>query len=253
MCSCHHILPTTAACRYPFTAVHNGTTGMHDLGSACSSDKGVPQTVFHNNGTVDTWMVSHGGDAPTRKTVPLAVSFHSLPVPLTCTTGGVGADCFWLHAGCTVSLPEAVGGGLLMTNCVPWLGGRFGATKEGAGVFAWHSTDGAQWMFRGTVATATQFPSSGEGPNENDVSLLADGRTLLAVFRIDDGVDGGKVTPKNYRAATSVDGGKSWSEPVEMKDKDGRGMGVARCVSDSNFAALPCRRHWALICMIAWL
>jgi hypothetical protein len=209
--------------------VRNGSHGIHDLGNACSSTKGVPQAVYSNNGTVDSWEASRDGSGPpTKRTVPLAVSFRSLPVPLTCTTGGVGADCFWLHAGGTATLPQVLGGGMVMSNCVPWLGGRFGATPTGAGVFAWHSTDGVAWSYRGTVATAAQFPTSGEGPNENDLTLLADGRTLLSVFRIDDGVDGGKVDAKNYRSSTSDDGGKTWSEPVEMKDVTGRGMGVAR-------------------------
>lgn len=115
-----------------------------------------------------------------------------------------------------------------MSNAVPWLNGKFGATQSGAGVYAWHSTDGQHWNYRGTVATTDQFPTSGEGPNENDVVLLADGRTLMVVFRIDDGVDGGKVEAKNYQAATSTNGGKTWTTPWEMVDVNGRGIGVAR-------------------------
>ena len=111
---------------------------------------------------------------------------------------------------------------------MPRLHGKFGATASGAGVFAWHSADGLRWTFRGTVATAADVPASGEGPNENDVSLLADGRTLLVVFRVDDGVDGGAVGAKNYLAATSTDGGRTWSSATEMIDVNGRGIGVAR-------------------------
>jgi hypothetical protein len=62
-------------------------------------------------------------------------------------------------------------------------------------------------LAEGTVARAAHFPTSGEGPNENDVVLLADGRTLMVVFRIDDGVDGGAVDAKNYQATTSTDAG----------------------------------------------
>jgi hypothetical protein len=65
-------------------------------------------------------------------------------------------------------------------------------------------------------------PSSGEGPNENDITLLADGKTLMSVMRIDDGVDGGKVAAKNYRSATSTDGGMTWTTPHTMFDVDGR-------------------------------
>lgn len=177
---------------------------------------------------VGSWRVAPDGGVPHRSQVAGVVSFRSLPVPLKCTAGGVTADCFWLHAGGTASLPQELGGGLVMTNCVPWLNGKFGALREGAGVFVWHSVDGLAWEYRGTVAGATAYPTSGEGPNENDISLLADGRTLLVVFRIDDGVDGGNGVPKNYQAATSTDGGHTWSAGHEMRDVDGRGIGVAR-------------------------
>ena len=215
---------------YPFTAVPNASSGagFHDLGDACASTEGTPQSNFANNGSVGSWGSEEEGSQPHHGWVPAAVSFSALPVPLTCLEGGPTADCFWLHAGGTAALPDALGGGLLLTNCVPWLHGKFGATAPGAGVFAWHSADGLRWTFRGTVATAADVPASGEGPNENDVSLLADGRTLLVVFRVDDGVDGGAVGAKNYLAATSTDGGRTWSSATEMIDVNGRGIGVAR-------------------------
>ena len=217
---------------YPFTAVPNASNasgaGLHDLGDACASTAGTPQSSFANNGSVGSWGSEEEGAQPHHGSVPAAVSFSALPIPLTCVEGGPAADCFWLHAGGTTALPEALGGGLLLTNCVPWLHGKFGATAAGAGVFAWHSADGLRWTFRGTVATAAEVPASGEGPNENDVSLLADGRTLLVVFRVDDGVDGGAVGAKNYLAATSTDGGRTWSSATEMIDVNGRGIGVAR-------------------------
>ena len=210
---------------YPFIAVPNASSnGIHDLGNACASQKGTPQSSFTSSGgSVGSW------EGPShRNAVPAAVSFSALPDPLTCTEGGATADCFWLHAGGTVALPDVLGGGLLLTNCVPWLHGRFGATASGAGIFAWHSADGLEWTYRGAVITAADVPSSGEGPNENDVSLLADNKTLLVVFRLDDGVDGGAVSAKNYRSATSIDGGRTWSTATEMIDVNGRGIGVAR-------------------------
>jgi hypothetical protein len=173
---------------YPFTAVHNNNgSQLHNFGSACASTKGEAQSAF-NSSSIGVWIVDQGHLQHVKATA--AVDFKSLPVPLRCTQSGVTADCFWLHAGGTVKLSD---GSTLLTNCVPWLGGRFGATKAGAGIFMWHSRDGLQWQYRSTVASAVAFPSSGEGPNENDVALLADGRTLLVVMRIDDGVDGGKV------------------------------------------------------------
>jgi len=51
-----------------------------------------------------------------------------------------------------------------------------------------------EWTYRGTVATAAQHPQSGEGPNENAISLLADGKTLTVVMRFDNG-DGTLLDP----------------------------------------------------------
>ena len=44
------------------------------------------------------------------------------------------------------------------------------------------------------------------------------------MFRVDDGVDGGDVGAKNYRCATSIDGGVTWSTPAEMFDVDGTSL-----------------------------
>jgi len=65
-------------------------------------------------------------------------------------------------------------------------------------------------------------------PTPIQVALLADGMTLLTVFRVDDGVDGGAVDAKNYRSAASTAGGRTWCVPTEMIDIGGRGIGVAR-------------------------
>ena len=53
---------------------------------------------------------------------------------------------------------------------VTYLHGHTMNPPEACGVFVFSSTDKpdyGKWTFRGTVATAAQFPDSGEGPNEN--------------------------------------------------------------------------------------
>ena len=72
---------------------------------------------------------------------------------------------------------------------------------------------GATWEFVSTVAAKKSLPpvwSSEEGPNENDVVLLKDKRTILAVIRKDggDGVPHHRHAP--YFFATSTDRGRSW-------------------------------------------
>ena len=122
-----------------------------------------------------------------------------------------------------VRLPD---GSFVQTTVVPWLGGEFGTRAAAAGIFAWGSNDTLRWSFVGTVATAAQFPGSGEGPNEHSLALLADG-SLLVVLRMDggDGLRWGDHRTKNYHSSRSLDCARSWSRPVEMRDAGGRGMG----------------------------
>ena len=49
------------------------------------------------------------------------------------------------------------------------------------------SKDGYSWDYAGTILDAAGVPQSEEGPNQNDVVLLADNKTLLCVMRIDSG------------------------------------------------------------------
>ena len=91
------------------------------------------------------------------------------------------------------------------------------------------STDPNQllWEYVTPVALASSYPHSGEGPNENAMSLLADGRTLTIVFRTDNG-DGNPDHPelaKNaaYYQTFSADHGKTWSVGKIMP-----GVGCAR-------------------------
>ena len=63
---------------YPFTAVPivNGTAaGLHNLGDACSSRKGVPQSRFANeSAAVGLWTVGGGGGGGTM--TPTSFSDH---------------------------------------------------------------------------------------------------------------------------------------------------------------------------------
>ena len=76
-----------------------------------------------------------------------------------------------------------------------------------------------------------------EGPNECDITTLADGKTLMSVIRIDGGdgrLPGAKGMPAHahspYVAATSKDGGKTWVTKTRMKPStnDNRQLGCAR-------------------------
>ena len=68
------------------------------------------------------------------------------------------------------------------------------------------------------------MPASEEGPNENDLVLAGDGKTILCVFRTDagDGYTTHRYAP--YAIASSADGGASWTKGVSL----GPGVGCAR-------------------------
>lgn len=81
-------------------------------------------------------------------------------------------------------------------------GGKLSLTCCNGSVVAYRTDNGGKtWSMVGEVANkqsliAAGFPSE-EGPNENDVVMLADGKTLLCVFRRDggDGVPGHTHVP----------------------------------------------------------
>ena len=65
---------------------------------------------------------------------------------------------------------------------------------------------------------------SEEGPNENDMVLLADGKTIMCVIRLDAG-DGPLTHPyRPYVTLTSSDGGTTWGKMKALP----AGVGCAR-------------------------
>ena len=101
------------------------------------------------------------------------------------------------------------------SSCCPsWC--RVGPGNE-TSVVMFESQDGVHWRYLSTIADAADYPQSHEGVNEHDFTFLADGRTLMAVLRLDGG-DGcasrdGATDQHylNYHRSTSTDLGRSWS------------------------------------------
>ena len=89
-------------------------------------------------------------------------------------------------------------------------------------VVAYRATDGLglSWEYAGSILDAASAPQSEEGPNENDLALMPDGR-ILCVLRLDAG-DGVRSKPyRPYVHSTSSDGGRTWSAAVPL----GEGVG----------------------------
>lgn len=84
-------------------------------------------------------------------------------------------------------------------------------------VIVFKSTDGVKWDFLSVLANASDHPESFEGLNEHDITLLPDGKTLMAAVRFDggDGCSGATSAETqhyaNYHSSVSTDMGASWS------------------------------------------
>ena len=83
-------------------------------------------------------------------------------------------------------------------------------------VVAFTSKDGFDWKFSGIVANKNDFAQYEEGPNECDIALLKDKKTLFAVMRVEGGDGYPHHLHKSYISSTSTDGGVTWSTPKVM-------------------------------------
>ena len=89
-------------------------------------------------------------------------------------------------------------------------------------VVAFRSRDGGfTWKYAGVILAASAVPHSEEGPNENDLVVLKDGKTILSVIRLDagDGYLTHRYAP--YVTVKSTDGGFTWSKPTELPNTVG--------------------------------
>jgi len=142
------------------------------------------------------------------------VTFTGLPRPLGCSWV-LNRCCtcpFRADSGNAVRLAD---GSLVMTMNVFLKPLITNFSGDGSSVVAYTSdAEGLAWTFSGYVAVAEDYQESGEGPNESTLSLLADGKTLMCVIRLDAG--DGHVHAKPYHKSTSVDGGKTWTPLVSL-------------------------------------
>ena len=202
---------------------------LHDLGDVTSvADKDAEYFAFNSSHTT---YYSYFLDLPlsfAARRSNDSIVFRGLPQPATCGDASHAFGCPFRTGGRgSVRLPD---GSLVMSIIVYWGGAHANPdpklAPKATSVVAFRSTDGVGlvWEYAGTILDAASAPSSEEGPNENDLALLADGKTILSVIRLDAG-DGPVTRPyKPYVQSLSDDGGRTWSAPVSM----GPGVGCAR-------------------------
>jgi hypothetical protein len=121
--------------------------------------------------------------------------------------------------GGPIALPD---GSLLGTVGIYWSHDNpLSPTPDGPyhrmSIVAIRSTDGFNWHYQGAVANASGpggYPTSAFGPDENDIALLEDGKTLLCVIRMDGDSGCSTNSYRYYAAIYSRDMGRTWTRAV---------------------------------------
>jgi hypothetical protein len=118
------------------------------------------------------------------------VTVGPLPRAVNNTNGPKNGPTAPQFYGGPIELPD---GSLLGTVGIYWSkDDPLSPTPDGplhrVSVVAIRSIDRFTWQFAGVVANASGdggYPNSTFGPTENDLALLADGKTLICVMRMD--------------------------------------------------------------------
>jgi len=180
--------------------------GLRNFGYLAHLDPSRNYTTFSTANATILQPSAGGAGGVACAPAPQRISVSGLPRAIYCGGGSARFGCpFRLNpGGDLVALPD---GALLLSAIVFWGGGVGPATS----VIALRSTDGGgMWVYAGTIADASAYPASQEGPNEHALTLLADGMTVAAVVRLDAG-DGPATHPyAPYTLVTSADGGRTW-------------------------------------------
>ena len=121
------------------------------------------------------------------------------PVSQMCTSEGSGTQ---LPDGSYIYLASV----LFQSDAPP-------GSKNNNSVVAFASTDGLAWVYVSTVARFDRSFIYQEGPNENDVVVLKDQKTLWSIMRVDGG--DGRLSHRTlpFISTTSTDRGRSWTQP----------------------------------------
>ena len=150
------------------------------------------------------------------------VEFRGCPFPVTpqrsILMSGFGDD----GGSCTLTKPLRLADGSLLMSSALTPANEHCTGPRGAcmSILMWRSTDGKLWDFVSVAVNHTQFHDPTIGPNEHDVSLLSDGKTLMLVMRPNtDGKGngcpeaGGKHPSHFYVQVYSRDSGRTWTQP----------------------------------------
>ena len=211
--------PDVPSVAWPLLPTDGG--GFRSLGGGLSFDMGGWNMTWPRLYTLDPGGGNFStADAPGGVGPSHTVRFHGVPFP------GANVTHPSIHPGSrNYGVARTAAGGYVLATCILWNGlqPRAGPPHEGEftpfSVVAFTSDDGYDWSYSSVIANWSTSDVYW-GPNENDVSLLSDNSTLLAVLRMDGDSACASQSYRYYGASYSTDGGLSWSAPAPM---DGAG------------------------------
>jgi len=184
---------------------------LHNMGNLTAvADRDAGYTSFNSS-----FVQFYKGQGKMFSTYSISkqVRFQGLPDPVTCGNSKHLFGCPFRTDG--IGHVTLADGSLLMSIVVYWGGSHASPNKNvsqtASSVVAFRSLDGFVWNYTGTILDAAQVPESEEGPNQNDLVLLADNQTIMCVMRVDSG-EGPTMRYAPLMRSFSVDG-KTWSEP----------------------------------------
>ena len=199
----------------------------HDFGSVYRVAD-IRKSYRQFNSTRNAAVFTARGGVFSAATSNRSVVFKGIPAPgFSCGDSTHYGNCPFRDSGRGyVTLAD----GTLVMSIIVWWGGAHAnpnraLASKSTSVVAFRSADGGYtWTFAGSILDASQAPESEEGPNENDLVLLADGKTIMCVVHLDAG-DGVVSHPyRPYVRVLSRDGGFTWTNATSLP----KGVGCAR-------------------------
>ena len=158
-----------------------------------------------------------------------SILFTGIPEPgVTCGNSKMAYGCPFRTGGRGVVELVENGKNVFVQSIIVYMNGEKYANPRpelkdyATTVIAFRSSDGGfTWNYAGVILAASAVPQSEEGPNENDLVVLKDGKTILSVIRLDagDGYLTHRYAP--YVTVKSTDGGFTWSKPTELPNTVG--------------------------------
>lgn len=179
-----------------------GPVSLRDFGTIYTQTKtnatsfNFSTLKYYNYSLIDGNITAQSTKVPAAK----QLTFVGLPHGIRCNAF---ACSLRLQGTGRVTLPDKS----MLQTAIVWWGGN-DKYPLATSIVVFRSVDGGwRWDFRGIVANASQYANSQEGPNEHGAAILADGKTVMVLMRMDggDGVTVSAITRSFVRQSSCID------------------------------------------------